>query len=336
MEMNSFMLAIWHRPMFALLFGGDADMFEGYWLKVNRTLLISESVSFILCLDFLLKEIVFSTFCSWYLVMASTGPCHKEVPLISLPERTSKSVSCKKGKEPRGHSIQGGSSKNLQGGSLTNPQGRSLKEAPFVSILFQSLEDTSVAAWEKLKSKWIFAARTKKMIWTDGRMQQNSKSGKLHNLNGQQWKIWRISWQLAMEQLHHWMQPFFSTTTIWFWPGWIWTVWIVLENFLRRWIWFSILVQMIVVSSGKHGHEKKMFWSSIKSGNLMEKINLRTAAVLFALFARIRSTVWTIFWDWNSVVQCVKNHVSFMLFLLELVNLLVLCWQVWCFLDTVT
>ena len=46
-------------PMFALLFGGDADMFEGYWLEVNRTLLISESVSFILCLDFLLKEIGF-------------------------------------------------------------------------------------------------------------------------------------------------------------------------------------------------------------------------------------------------------------------------------------
>ena len=42
--------------MFALLFGGDADMFDGHWLKVSRTLLISDSVSFISeCLDFLLK-----------------------------------------------------------------------------------------------------------------------------------------------------------------------------------------------------------------------------------------------------------------------------------------
>ena len=171
------------------------------------------------CLDFLLKLRwnCFSHFLRLLIILSWRTACHKEVLRISLWKRTSKCVSrCKKGKELRGIPIQnqGESSKNLQGELLTNRQGRSLKETQFVSILFQSLEDTSVTVWEKLKSKWICVCHTEKMIWTNGQIQQNWKSGKLHNLNGQQWKICRISWQLAMELLHHWMQPFFSIRTI--------------------------------------------------------------------------------------------------------------------------
>ena len=260
------------------------------WKWIGHFWFLSPCLSFYVWI-FCSKKLGFSTFCSWYLVMASNrAMAQRSTPYFSVRENVEICQLQERERTPRAFNsgrIVEESSRRI----VDKSSGKVMKEAPIVSILFQSLEDTSVAAWEKLKIKMDFCSPYKEDDldrWT----------------NATKFKIWKTAqseWTTVEDPKNQLAvgngttpplnAAVFSTTTIWFWPGWIWTVWIVLENFLRRWIWFSILVQMIVVSSGKHGHEKKMFWSSIKSGNLMEKINLRTAAVLFALFARIRSTV---------------------------------------------
>ena len=129
-----------------------------------------------------------------------------EVLLISLFQTTSKSYSCKAGKElqdvllPKNQNPQGGSSKDVQ--------------TVAVARLSQSLEAISGAAWENLSSKCIVATRTRKKIWKNGRSQQNLKSGKLHKLSLQT-KIASSCCQSAMEQMMHQCstQPHFSTRT---------------------------------------------------------------------------------------------------------------------------
>ena len=107
----------WH--VWRILAGSESDTFD-FWVRVFH----------FMSGFFAQRNWVFPPFAADILSWRATGPWHKEVPLISLSERTSKSVSCKKGKELRGHSIQGGLSKNLQGGSLTNLQGRSWRKLP--------------------------------------------------------------------------------------------------------------------------------------------------------------------------------------------------------------
>ena len=154
---------------------------------------------------------------------------------------------------------------------------------------------------------------------------------KLHNLNGQT-KI-GSSCQFPMKQVHQcWMQPRFSIRTTWFCLGWIRRVWIVLENFLRKWILFFILLAWMIVSSGRSGHKNAMFCLFIKIllalmvKTHLSRINRILNGILLVLPARTPSTLWPIFWDWHNAVQCAKRNVSFMLslFVMEPANLLVL------------
>ena len=262
-----------------------------------------------------------------------------EVLLISLFQITSKSYSsCQAGKELQGVLLPMKNNQNPQGGSSKDVQSQTVA----VVCLVQSLEAISGAAWENLSSKWIVATRTRKKIWTNGRSQQNSKSGKLHKLSLQM-KIAISSCQFAMEQMHHQcsMQPHFSTRTTWFCLGWIRTAWIALENFLPKWILFFILIFWVMNStSGRSGHEKKMFCWSIKMLlSLMRHLwdNKLWSVSLLVLPAMTPSTLWPIFWNWRNTVQCAKRDVFFMLSLLVLMpaNLLVLCWQPLCFSITV-